>query len=798
MNNQCIQLSIDHFPFKTSLSLAPIIHYWKGRTEDENAMIAAIAKKIDTTLSHTPELLQPVTEENTIVKHKHLVELLMSAVFPAANPDKEMSGAFTPFENYCFYYTPAWRAKVLKYTSQIHYPENLKASMILYYKIFYTYILILRRHYNKEISHEMSIPFIFKDEQTGLDKYYKMVVNTSFTEVKKRGDLPLLTQEVWQLLLHNFFDMDLWMQYLPPQNFELEGFVMLSFIDITEAEILSALKLNLLDRESIFSTRKFNLLQSHLQTLLNKNDIALGISGFQKTRNKFVTFGHNLDQLSTRNPSEDTTCPASLHVFYQQLLEQKISVFIEDVKLFSLPPAIEARLTAKGIQSIVFIPLYVEEETIGIFELSSPHAHDLNAISLGIIDGMLPLFALAITWYFEQEENRIEAIIKEKFTAIHPAVEWRFKQAALNLFDQQQKGGKAEIEPIVFQEVFPLYGASDIRNSSVERNRAIGQDLMAQLQLVKAVMEQVILQKPFPIYVKLIHKLDKFRSNLKSGLLADAEISIHEFLKREIEPVFRHIIIALPQLKQDIEAYQAVLDLELGVLYEKRKAFEESLMLINETLSHYLEEEEQNAQQMFPHYFEKYKTDGIEYNIYLGASLVNQAFDSIYLKNLRLWQLLTMCEMAKRTKALQPKLKIPLETTQLILVHSQPLSICFRMDERHFDVDGAYNIRYEILKKRIDKALIKGTNERLTQPGKIVIIYSQFKEAMEYNDYIEYLQERKLVTGAVERLELEDLQVVQGLKALWVEVDYQEKETLKKKVAKEAGNLHLREDTYAS
>jgi hypothetical protein len=40
-------------------------------------------------------------------------------------------------------------------------------------------------------------------------------------------------------------------------------------------------------------------------------------------------------------------------------------------------------------------------------------------------------------------------------------------------------------------------------------------------------------------------------------------------------------------------------------------------------------------------------------------------------------------------------------------------------------VDGAYDIRYEIVKKRIDKALIKGTNERATQPGKIVIVYSQ-------------------------------------------------------------------------
>ena len=68
----------------------------------------------------------------------------------------------------------------------------------------------------------------------------------------------------------------------------------------------------------------------------------------------------------------------------------------------------------------------------------------------------------------------------------------------------------------------------------------------------------------------------------------------------------------------------------------------------------------------------------------------------------------------------------------------RPLAIKFRMDEKKFDVDGAYNIRYEIIKKRIDKANIKGTEERLTVPGKISIVYSQDKDALEYIKYINF------------------------------------------------------------
>jgi len=103
-------------------------------------------------------------------------------------------------------------------------------------------------------------------------------------------------------------------------------------------------------------------------------------------------------------------------------------------------------------------------------------------------------------------------------------------------------------------------------------------------------------------------------------------------------------------------------------------------------------------------------------------------------------------------------------------VQHAPMSIRFRFDEKRFDVDGAYDIRYEIVKKRIDKALIKGTTERVTQPGKLAIVYGQAGEAAEYRGYLEYLRHLGYVAGEVEDLELEELQGVHGLRALRVAV----------------------------
>ena len=146
-------------------------------------------------------------------------------------------------------------------------------------------------------------------------------------------------------------------------------------------------------------------------------------------------------------------------------------------------------------------------------------------------------------------------------------------------------------------------------------------------------------------------------------------------------------------------------------------------------------------------------------------------FDHLYLRNLRLWQLSSMAHIARLTQQLGAKLKVPLQTTQMILMHSAPITISFRSDERRFDVEGAYNVRYEIIKKRIDKVHVKDTGERLTQPGTIAMVYSYVREMEELKKYVTFLQSKKILLPEIEMLDLEELQGVSGLKALRVKVN---------------------------
>ncbi len=101
-----------------------------------------------------------------------------------------------------------------------------------------------------------------------------------------------------------------------------------------------------------------------------------------------------------------------------------------------------------------------------------------------------------------------------------------------------------------------------------------------------------------------------------------------------------------------------------------------------------------------------------------------------------------------------------------MFAYTSPLDIKFRMDEKRFDVDGDYNVRYEILKKRIDKATIHQGKERLTIANMVSIVYLNDKDKDEYEDYINYLQQSGYVDGNVEDLVLDPLQSVNGLRAL--------------------------------
>ena len=328
-----------------------------------------------------------------------------------------------------------------------------------------------------------------------------------------------------------------------------------------------------------------------------------------------------------------------------------------------------------------------------------------------------------------------------------------------------------------FKDVYPLFGQIDIKGSSQARNNAVQKDLLLQLEMAKEIINRVLEYQKLPVYEELLYRIEKYQSIVEGHLDVDSEQIVLNFFNTDVRPLFDHLLkTSTDAIKNLITDYRSQLDQGMGLIYKYRKDFDQSVLAINKKMAAVLDKKQKEAQAMYPHFYERFKTDGVEHNMYIGESITREeSFDKIYLYNLRLWQMQVMCEMENAHYKLSRKLKHPLDVASMILVFNSSLSVRFRMDEKRFDVDGTYNARYEVVKKRVDKAHIKGTKRRITQAGKIAIVYSHKEDEREYMGYVQFLQAKNYLGSTIEIVELEDLQGVTGLKAILVEVLYKSK-----------------------
>lgn len=774
-SNDDVILSVDDFPFKTTLSLAPLIAYWEDKVQSDPGCNAERVRELIRLLRNTPELMGTIDDTSVVNKYIEVVDLLMEDVFPSALWENDLKAVSVPFRFESFYASP--KLEEMQLLEGGNYSEKLALDKktLLFRLTLQAYTIILAKFYKANFRIDEPFVFTVNDKFTKLPRHYKVDIDLKFMEVKAKGEVkPLKAQQI-NFLINRYNDLDLWMQLLPPDNFEFSGFAIYDFTDVTMEETISSLRFDLLDKDSVSTEEGFEDLQQKLRVLFGLPGIRLGFASCPDLREFDTSYARRIwNGLVLTQECELGL--ADLHgSIYEPVLKKGHTIVVEDLHVLPTPTKIEQHLLQAGLRNLIIAPLQYEGHTIGLMELASPIPGELNALSTIKLKEILPLFALALNRSLDELRSSIQSIIKEKYTAIHPIVEWRFTQAAINLLEKMERNASSEIEPIVFRDIYPLYGSSDIRSSALERNKAIQGDLLEQLVLAKEVILAVKDNLSLTILDELLYKLDQLSQQIVHELGSGDEVLILEFLRMEVEPLFDHFLRKNPASQHTIQAYRSAINNPYKTVYNKRRAYEESLFMINETISSFLDREEEKAQQIFPHYFEKYKTDGLEYNIYIGASLLNNGdFQPIYLKNMRLWQLMLTCEIARRIHKLRANLKLPLEITQLILVHSDPISIRYRLDEKKFDVEGANNIRYEIIKKRIDKATVRNTEERLTQPGKIAIVYTQQKEAQEYTRYLEFLHSEGYIEEGIEHLEVEELQGVQGLRALRVSINFKD------------------------
>lgn len=768
---------LNESPLSIQISFNKLIEQYETMAQSKDAFLVSKAKRVLEAQKDIPELREGFTDLSLLKTYKKEIGIILEDSFSSVLTNNEIKTASVPFENIFFNSSERFK-KILKEAGKDHELSIINLPEDSLYIIACT--VILNVYYGYKLNFKR--PFFYEiPDANGVKRYYKILYNADFANITKTEGAPEITQEDYHLLLDNFDNIELWKEKFPPNSYSYKGFVISNMFDMTDDQSISNIKSNLISNSEQKDQGMIDEFHEVFRSLFGVKELKVGFTLYNQNTNEFQRAYDGAVSSYILNEYESLKCTHSLCSWSHEILvKDKKFYSVADVdKYYKISkgkaPQYKA-LHEQGIKSAILAPIVEDNELLGILEIVSNKPYQLNSINANKLIDIMPYIVSAVLRSKREEENLIEAILQQECTSIEPSVYWKFEEEAKRFLREQQKGNQVAFRQISFENVYPLFGQIDIKGSSNARNSATQADLSLQLDLVRKVLLKIQKEHPLPVYDQVTFQIDNFLRELTTNFQVDSEQQINRFFRDEVEPLFVHLktnkIVA-----EDIENYFNCIDGKVGVLYKHRKNYDDTITMINKRMAALLDEKQVEAQLMYPHYFERFKTDGVEHNMYIGESITKEdSFNRIYLYNLRLWQLQIMCEMENAYYNMQSDFPIDLDVASMILVFNSSLSISFRMDEKRFDVDGTYNARYEIVKKRVDKASIKGTNERITEKGKIAIVYSQKEDEREYLHYVKFLQSKNYLGDQIEILELEDLQAVTGLKAIRVNVLYHKEE----------------------
>ncbi|MFA6083504.1 GAF domain-containing protein [Mucilaginibacter sp.] len=714
------------------------------------------------------ELRDGITTIRQLQKNAELISRLLSGLFPALLSKNEIKAISIPYQGLIFNYSkrfdeilnaagPDFAIKIRNFDDHQFY--------------IFSCCLILNRFYGTSV--DFTKPLFYDiPSSDGYIKHYRIIYNADFLEIVYLKEPPKLSDKEIKLLLNSYDRLDLWKEKFPKETWLMKGFAIMTLIDVTIENAVSLLKGDLLGNSD--DPDLHSRMEAVFKSIFRIPEVKIGFTSYDELNGKFrnISLGQQIESFILLEKNDIEITKSFFQNAYNKYLNDNTYYTIADVDEFDRAypdSSIGKNFKLLNVGSFILAPIIKNGALLAFFELASPRLNDFNSVNANRLETVMPFLADAVDRKVSEFKNRLRAVIQNNYTKLHPSVNWKFEQEAYNFIQITDSGRDYNLKEIKFQDVYPLYGQVDVQNSSITRNQSVQHDLENQVSHLLLIFNQASKMDLLSADEVILKRLRLLSDELSSGIKSGMEQEVQKWLDIAVHPQLLSLQSLNRALSISIKTYLLKSDRFTGEFYTKRRDYEKTLLLINNKVTAILDKRHEEIQRFFPHYYERFKTDGVEHNLYIGESIYpDHGFDQTVLQRIKLWQLLVTVEMEMEERNLKDSLPYHLGLTSLVLVYSTPINIRFRMDEQHFDLDGTDDIRYEVIKKRIDKAHIKGSESRITTKEKLTIVYAKDEEQKEYYRYIHVLQNLKVLDNDVEHFELEDLQGVAGLRALRV------------------------------
>lgn len=772
------KLDIDHFkvsPFYSVISFHKVIDALKEIAEkDEIPYRANYAQSLLNEVAKVPELYTGITSKTTIYKNIELIHYLLADLFPTALTHNEIKAVSLPFQNFNFNFTKRFQQIIIDAGEE--FEINIRNFSNEQYYIF-SCCLILNSCYGENF--DLSRPLFYDiPDKNGILRHYRIVYNGDFTELIPTDNAKKISKKNIELLKQSYDNIEIWKKMFPPHSWILKGFGIITLFDATIENAISNIKSSLLKagQESV----EVSLGRNTIRSVFKINNLEYGACFIDDETNKFTDLTMRTDLTSTfslygQDVSKELL--QSAQSFFDEVRSNSGYYCVTDIeKLYQVTEWIPYLnfLKEQNVRSFILAPIKKTDAFQAYIEIISDTPYALNTINANKLNDLMPLINDTFERYHYELKNEVDAIIQREYTTIHPSVNWKFENEAKRYFYAKNSTDNVPtdeiLKEIVFENVYPLYGETDIKGSTAFRRKATVTDLKKQLKEILSILENAKTKEQSLLFDQRISEVNYWKERLKKHQFM-AESQIHHYILTAIHPLFQQLKTK-SAVKKQIANYFELLDTKTQRFCTQRKKYDTAIQTINKNITDTIDKEQIAIQQVYPHYFERFRTDGVEHNLFIGSSVTpRQIFDIIYLYNLRLWQLQVMCKMIMQHHKWQSETKFDLHLTSLILAYNEQISIRFRMDEKRFDVEGNADIRFEVLKKRLAKAMIKDTKERLVQQDVLAVVYLNETEKHHYTDYLLYLKSKNYLIGDIEEVFIEDLQDINDLEALRIKIN---------------------------
>ncbi len=449
-------------PFRCRLNFRLLIDHLNGSFahQDVSSHIkSSWSENLEKVLKEAPELLDPIDDMEILARRRKSVLQLMSLMFPPVVQDNEMICASIPGTFYPVFATSLFRKTFLNEDNTF---KNLGASekeSIRQARMIRSYLFILDKFFNIECDGNYPVISRVPDPETGLDRYFRLESDFRFTEAYAKKTLPEYSEKELAGIRENYSEPDVLKQMIRPDDFELQGLTIIRPVDITRSEVLIALGNDLTDKESVNSAKGFIRLQQRLRTYFRIPDLKVNLTVIQNEKVMLLNSGKQIKHQCIFADSSHANLSEFNGTPYEKAFRERKIIRISDVQKCNGFLDTKKSFYPHDIRSLMIAPLVYEGKCLGALTVGSPRAGELCPVNALFMTQVQPLFAITINRTLEDLENRIENVIKEQFTAIHPVVEWRFRKTVLNKMESlHEKKTAAGYDTINLRKVYPVYG----------------------------------------------------------------------------------------------------------------------------------------------------------------------------------------------------------------------------------------------------------------------------------------------------------------------------------------------------